>query len=440
MLFFLQKKECYMTATFQCTTSLQEQFLRYLPGGVSSPIRSGYMIDVCPPIISHGIGDMLVDVEGKEYLDFCLSWGALLHGHAQERVIAAAVDAVCSGSSFGASTVFELELAKRICAAMPSMEQIRFVSTGTEATMSAVRLARAYTGRENIIKAIGCYHGHADQFLIQAGSGVQGLQEASSAGVPSSFVRHTSCVPYNDIEALEELLSTKTYAAFIVEPVCANMGVVLPQEGYLEAVQALCRKNKTLLIFDEVVTGFRVGYSGAQGRFGIEPDITCLGKIIGGGFPAAAFGGRQEIMQLLSPQGGVYQAGTLSGNPVAMRAGIATLVLAEKEHFYTELEKKASLLLDPIEKYVRTKNFPASVQRVGSMWTIFFTSKKVRKAEDLPKKHSLYRDFYIRMLEKGIYLPPAQNESCFISSAHTEEHLFYAKNCIIDYFEQKMDA
>ena len=410
-----------------------EYLRKLMPGGVSSPIRSGYMIDVVPPVMARGRGALIYDTKGIVYIDMCMSWGALLHGHAHDEIVQAAIRGLQDGSTFGATSSSEGELAYAIQASMPSMELVRFVSSGTEATMSAVRLARAATLREGVVKCIGNYHGHADQFLVQAGSGVQRLRRASSDGVPEAFVQHTICVPYNDIDSIEEVLRSKTVAAVLVEPVCANMGVVSPKQGYLQQVRSLCDQYGSLLIFDEVVTGFRLGISGAQGSYGIRPDITCLGKIMGGGFPAAAFGGDKEIMSLLAPLGGVYQAGTLSGNPVAMKAGFVAIQLAKRPFFYDELEQKAKSLCDPISAFLQKSGCNACLQREGSMWTLFFGARKVTHAGNAPKGYDEYRKFFLWMLSNGVYLPPAQNEACFLSAAHTQEQVDGVRDLVLEY-------
>jgi glutamate-1-semialdehyde 2,1-aminomutase len=412
-----------------------EYLRKVMPGGVSSPIRSGYMIDVVPPVMSRGKGALIYDTCGTSYIDMCMSWGALLHGHAHDEIVQAAMQSLREGSTFGATSVSEGELAYAIQTAIPSMELVRFVSSGTEATMSAVRLARAATGKKDIIKCVGNYHGHADQFLVQAGSGVQKLRRASSEGIPDAFVQHTICVAYNDANAIEEALRSFPVAAVIVEPVCANMGVVLPREGYLQQIRSLCDRYGSLLIFDEVVTGFRLGISGAQGTYGIRPDITCLGKIMGGGFPAAAFGGKKEIMDLLAPLGSVYQAGTLSGNPVAMRAGLVAIQLARRPFFYEELEQKAKSLCDPIVELLKKKDINACLQRKGSMWTLFFEARNVVCADDVPKRHDEYRRFFLWMLANGVYLPPAQNEACFLSAVHTQEQIDTVRDLVWVYIQ-----
>lgn len=373
-----------------------------IPGGVNSPVRSFPGLQMTPIIADHGQGDLVYDVDGKSYVDFCCSWGALILGHAHPSVVSAACAQVARGSSFGMATPYELELAKKIIQHMPSIEKIRFVSSGTEACMSAVRLARGFTGKKKVIKFNGNFHGHSDGFLIRAGSGVHELPNASSSGVLPELVQHTISLPYNDLEATRACLHAyDDIAAVILEPIVGNMGVIIPSQEFIHMLREETAKRDILLIFDEVMTGFRVGLQGAQGYFGITPDLTCLAKIIGGGFPAAAFGGRREIMDHLAPLGSVYQSGTLSGNPVAMVAGLAVLREIEKPGFYEELERKTHNFLQPLRSLCR-------VEQVGSMFTLFVPD---------------YKTFFQKLFAQGIYFPPLQQEACFISSAHTEEHL-----------------
>jgi glutamate-1-semialdehyde 2,1-aminomutase len=409
-----------------------------LPGGVSSPVRSGKYVGVQLPIMKRGEGAWIEDIEGRRYIDCCMSWGALLHGHADPDVVRAAQQAVAQGSTFGASTMVEGELAALIREAVPSMERIRFVSTGTEGTMSAVRLARAATSRPLVVKFKGHYHGHADQFLVEAGTGVARLPKATSQGVPPEFVCKTRCIPFNDIAALERLFATEgtAIAAVIVEPVTANMGVVLPDPRFLTALRQLTATAGALLIFDEVVTGFRVGWRGAQGLFQITPDLTCLGKIIGGGFPAAAFGGRRDIMELLAPLGGVYQAGTLSGNPVAMSAGITTLTKAHQPGLYESLQAKMDSLFVPIEELLVQKHANACVQRCGSMATVFFGARSVGGRCEESLDDAQFQRFYRFMLQRGVYLPPAHNEAWFLSSAHHPEQVATVRDLVLEFCKE----
>ena len=410
-----------------------------MPGGVSSPIRAGTAIGIYPPIIAKGDGCWIEDIDGNRYIDCCMSWGALLHGHAHPVVVAAAREALEHGSTFGASTAMEGALAEAICKAMPSIEMVRFVSTGTESTMSAVRLCRAATGRSKIIKFKGHYHGHADQFLVSAGSGVACLPQATSSGIPPEFVQHTICLPFNDGDALDHAFDSfgNQIAAVIIEPIAANMGVVPSTPCFLEHLRKRTSEAGSLLIFDEVVTGFRVGQGGAQERYKICPDITCLGKIIGGGFPAAAFGGGKEIMELLAPVGHVYQAGTLSGNPVAMSAGIAALRLSCEEGFYQRLEQKADLLFRPVEQYIADHHMNACVQRQGSMATLFFGATSVAGRGEEILDSEQYKRFFSFMLGKGVYLPLAHNEAWFLSSSHSDDEIAHVSSSIIEFFIQE---
>jgi glutamate-1-semialdehyde 2,1-aminomutase len=404
-----------------------------IPGGVNSPIRAGKAVGMELPLFTKGEGCWIEDVEGKRYIDCSMSWGALLHGHAHPEVVEAATSALRLGSTFGGSTIVEVELAEKICAAVPSVEKIRFVSTGTEATMSAVRLARAYTGRNFIVKCSGQYHGHADQFLVCAGSGC-----SSSLGIPDAFVQYTLSISYNDINALDAVFAEygEKIAAFIIEPVAANMGVVLPDEVWLKKVQEKTFESGALLIFDEVVTGFRVSLGGAQKLYQIKADLTCFGKIIGGGFPAAAFGGRAEIMDLLAPEGGVYQAGTLSGNPVAMSAGCAAIRLASKRGFYQRLEDKSARLASFIDRAIEETGVEACIQRCGSMFTLFFGKKKVEKSILLDG--ITYQRFFQFMLDRGVYMAPAQNEASFLSSVHGDDEIDYIGRTIGEFLKESV--
>ncbi len=385
-----------------------------IPGGVNSPVRSFPGLQMTPLIVERGAGDTLWDADGHSYIDYCCSWGALILGHAHPKVVEAACSQVKKGSTFGIATEIEERIASHVVSRIPSIEKVRFVSSGTEAVMSAVRLARGYTGKKVVVKFNGNYHGHADQFLIRAGSGVSYLPESSSSGVPMEAVKYTVSIPYNDIEMTRKFLrSCEDLAAVILEPIAGNMGVVPPKAGFLQMLREETEQLKALLIFDEVITGFRVGLQGAQGLYGITPDLTCLAKIIGGGFPAAAFGGKREIMDFLAPLGPVYQAGTLSGNPVAMAAGLTTLLELDQPNFYEELEEKTNMITNPVrQKGIR-------VEQVGSMFTIF---------------HDKYRELFVYLFERGIYFPPSQYEACFVSSAHTKEHLEKSRDAILDFF------
>ncbi len=414
------------------TTLKSEEIIRatsqVIPGGVNSPVRAQI-----PFIVESGCGETIVDVDGKTYLDFCCSWGALIHGHAHPQVVKAVQKRVAMGSSFGITTAVEAELAHQIVEHVPSVKKVRFVSSGTEATMSAVRLARGFTKRDLLIKFAGHYHGHADSFLVQAGSGVTNL--SSSAGVPDDFVKHTLCLPFNDFEAIERAFKEHgpRIAAVIVEPIAANMGLVFPKDGFLELLREKTRLSGALLIFDEVITGFRVALGGAQELYGIEPDLSCFGKIVGGGFPAAAFGGRSDIMDYLAPSGPVYQAGTLSGNPVAMEAGLQTLKLCAQPGFYQNLEKTTSLLTDPIRTAIEGKEM--CLHQAGSLFTLFFGKKVVENADDVKGcDFEAFTRYLDALLERGIYVSPSQFEVNFVSSAHTARSMALASQAVGEFF------
>ncbi len=400
--------------------------LKVIPGGVNSPVRACKAVGADPLFIASGAGPFIIDVDGHEYIDYVASWGPLILGHAHPEVIAAVQAAAEQGTSFGAPTWQEVELAQLICNLIPSVEMVRLVNSGTEATMSAIRLARGYTGRKKIIKFDGCYHGHADSFLVKAGSGVATLGIPGSPGVPEEIVSNTISVPYNDLGAVEEVFakSGDTIAAVIVEPIAGNMGVIPPQKGFLEGLRELTLKNGTLLIFDEVITGFRIGLNGAQGYYGITPDLTCLGKIIGGGLPVGAYGGKAEIMKHVAPQGPIYQAGTLSGNPIAVAAGLATLNVLKRPGVYQRLEELAQRLSKGLREAAKEAGIEVSLNRVGSMMTCFFTSGEVTDfAQAMSADTERYAKFWREMLARGVYLAPSQFEATFVSLAHTEEEI-----------------
>ena len=412
---------------------LFEEAQRWLVGGVNSPVRAFKAVGGTPLFISRGQGSRIYTAEGHELVDYVGSWGPLILGHAHPQVVAALKAAVEEGTSYGAPTEREIELARLIHQAMPAIEKVRFVNSGTEATMSALRLARAYTGRPKIVKFAGGYHGHADLLLVQAGSGVTTLGLPGSAGVPPSVVQDTLVAPYNDLEAVNTLFETfpDQIAAVIVEPVAGNMGVVPPVPGFLEGLRRLTQEHGALLIFDEVITGFRVAYGGAQGLYGIQPDLTCLGKVIGGGLPVGAYGGRREVMDQLAPLGPVYQAGTLSGNPLAMAAGIATLQVLAQPGTYEQLEERAGRLAQGLEEAARQAGVPLQINRVGSMLTPFFTDRPVRdyasaKAADAER----YARFFWGLVNRGIYPPPSAFESWFVSLAHTAVDVTYTLEAV----------
>jgi len=406
--------------------TLFNKALDVIPGGVNSPVRACKSVGAKPVFIDHAKGCMVYDSDGNGFIDYIGSWGPMILGHRHPLVIDAIVDILKRGTSFGAPTDLEVKLAEMVIEAVESVEMVRMVNSGTEATMSAIRLARGVTGRDRIIKFDGCYHGHADALLVEAGSGVATLGIPGSPGVPESFVAHTLSLPYNDADYVKKIMEEqgKKIACIIVEPVAGNMGLVPPADGFLETLRELTKKNDSLLIFDEVMTGFRVAYGGAQSLYGITPDISCFGKIIGGGLPVGAYGGRRDIMEKIAPQGDIYQAGTLSGNPVAMAAGIATLEELKKPGFYKKLDEKSDLLAAGFEKAAKQAGIKVSVDRVGSMLGLFFTDKKVKNFEDAKTSDlNMFSAYYKQMLEKGIYLAPSQFEALFISSAHTTEHI-----------------
>jgi glutamate-1-semialdehyde 2,1-aminomutase len=400
--------------------------LQYIPGGVNSPVRAFKGVGGSPLFIKYGKGSKIVDVDGNEFVDYVGSWGPLILGHAHPQVIKAIQKAAEKGTNYGAPTESEVVLAKLICEAMPSIEMVRMVNSGTEATMSAIRLARAFTGRNKIVKFTGCYHGHSDGLLIKAGSGVATLGIPDSPGVPASYASQTLTSPYNDIQSIEQIFARRgnEIAAVIVEPVAANMGLVLPEPGFLESLRKLTVESGALLIFDEVITGFRVAYGGAQSQYKIKPDLTCLGKIIGGGLPVGAYGGRRDIMQLIAPSGPVYQAGTLSGNPIVMAAGIETLKILKNPAIYRQIENRCAVLIKGINDAIRNHHSLASVSTIGSLFTLFFMDKKINNYAAAAKSDTtLYAKFFHRMLEQGIYLPPSQFETAFVSAAHTDEDI-----------------
>jgi glutamate-1-semialdehyde 2,1-aminomutase len=399
---------------------------RYLPGGVDSPVRAFKAVGKTPPFMVRGQGARIFDADNNEYIDYVCSWGPLILGHSHPQVVAALRQVIERGTSFGAPTELETTLAKMICAAIPSIEMIRFVNSGTEATMTALRLARAFTGRDKVVKFAGCYHGHADGLLARGGSGLATLGIPDSPGVPLSYAQNTLIAPYNNPEAVRQLFQRypEEIAAVIVEPVAANMGVVPPQPGFLSNLRELTSEFGALLIFDEVITGFRVGYGGAQTLYGVTPDLTCLGKIIGGGLPVGAYGGRREIMELVAPLGPVYQAGTLSGNPLVMTAGIETLKVLGQPGVYEELEAKSASLAAGLARVAAEAGITLHISRVASFLTVFFTAKPVVDYESAKEADTnLFRSFFHRLLAEGIYWPASQFEAAFISLAHKEEDI-----------------
>jgi glutamate-1-semialdehyde 2,1-aminomutase len=412
-----------VTGAADTSPNLFERASALFPGGVNSPVRAWGAVGGTPRFIARAAGARIWDVEGNEYLDFIASWGAILLGHAHPAVVEAIRNAAGDGTSFGAPTPGEVWLGERIRRAMPSVERLRFTSSGTEAVMSAVRLARAFTGRSRVVKFAGCYHGHSDALLTQSGSGVATLGLPGSAGVPAGATADTIVAPYNDVDAVSSLFARMGWeiAAVLVEPVAANMGVVAPRPGFLESLRDLATRHDALLVFDEVITGFRLGAGGAQGRFGITPDLTCLGKIIGGGLPVGAFGGRAEIMAQVAPDGPMYQAGTLSGNPLAMAAGEAALAAAAGSSAYDFLEKQTSRLADGLAEAGEGR---VSVSRVGSLLTVFFASAPPRDYDEARAADgAAFARFFHAMLDRGVMLPPSPFEAWFTTLAHDDAEI-----------------
>jgi len=413
-------------AGIEIAKSLFDEARKFIPGGVNSPVRSFQAVGGYPIFIKQGKGSKIYGECGREFIDYCLSWGALILGHAHPKVTTVLLETIKKGTSFGTATRLEIELAKLIVEAIPSIEQVRLTNSGTEAVMGAIRLSRAYTKKDKIIKFEGAYHGHADYLLVKAGSGQATLGIPASAGIPKDFIKHTLVLPFNDIKKVKETakLYQKDLAAIIVEPVEANCGVVLPKEEFLESLRKIADKYNIVLIFDEVITGFRLSYAGAQGYFGIKPDLTCLGKIIGGGLPVGAFGGAKEIMQLLAPEGPVYQAGTLSGNPVAVSAGVATLNILKKNNPYPDLERRTKEFCSSIEEKAKDLKIELKVNHIGSMFSFFFTGREVvdfnsAKTQDV----RLFKKFFHGLLKNGVYFSPSGFETNFLSIAHSAEDL-----------------
>lgn len=399
---------------------------KILVGGVDSPVRAFRAVGGEPLIVDRARGSRIIEAGGREYIDYVCSWGALILGHADPDVVAAVAGQAARGTSYGMTSPLEIELGERIAAAIPSIERIRFVSSGTEAAMSAVRLARGYTKRDFILKFEGGYHGHADSFLSEAGSGLATLGIAASPGVPAEFAALTLNAPYNDAAAAEQIFARhpRKIAAVIIEPVAANMGVVPPVPGFLESLRSITERDGALLIFDEVITGFRLAYGGAQTAFGIRPDLTILGKIIGGGLPAAAYGGRGEIMDLIAPLGPVYQAGTLSGNPLAMRAGLTSLAKLKHEGFYAALARKAERLASGLREALAESGIPGQINSSGSLLTLFFAGDRIANYAGAKKSDTVrFAAFFREMLSRGIFLAPSQFEALFVSSAHTDDDI-----------------
>jgi glutamate-1-semialdehyde 2,1-aminomutase len=413
--------------------TLFERALKVIPGGVNSPVRAFNGVGGTPVFIDRAEGACLIDADGKSYIDYVGSWGPMICGHANPEII----DAVCAvakkGLSFGAPTALEIELAENICSIMPNMDQVRMTCSGTEATMSAIRLARGYTGRDKIVKFEGCYHGHADSLLVKAGSGALTLGVPNSPGVPAAVAEFTITLEYNNSEQVEQVFAEigDQIACVIVEPVAGNMNCVPPEEGFLATLRKCCDQSSSVLIFDEVMTGFRVGLTSAQGRFGIKPDLTTLGKVIGGGMPVGAFGGRQEVMNHIAPTGPVYQAGTLAGNPVAMAAGLKNLEIISRSGFYEDLERKTNLLVDGVLAAAESNNIALRANRVGAMFGLFFTDQqRVSRFSDVSRCDvERFKLFFHAMLKQGVYLAPSAYEAGFVSSAHTDAQIQQTIDC-----------
>ena len=420
------------------SAGLFEKAKTIIPGGVNSPVRAFKSVGLTPLFVKKAKGSKLTDADGNVYIDYVGSWGPMILGHAREEIIEEIKKAAGYGTSYGAPTEKEVELAQIICDAVPSVDMVRMVSSGTEAVMSAIRLARGFTGRDKILKFEGCYHGHSDGLLVKAGSGALTTGVPDSAGVPAGYARNTLTAAYNDLNELEQIFTSSgnELAAVIVEPVAGNMGVVPPDAAFLKLLRNLTSKYGALLIFDEVITGFRIAYNGAQGYYGIKPDITVFGKIIGGGMPVGAYGGSKEIMSMISPSGPVYQAGTLSGNPVAMAAGIATLkILKNNPDIYTDISAKAGLLEKAYLEAAGKYDIPLWVNRVGSLLSAFFTEEPVRDYKSAVKADTKrFSTYFAGMLEKGIYMAPSQFEAVFVSAAHSPEDMEITIECLNSVF------
>lgn len=405
---------------------LFEKAQKLIPGGVNSPVRAFRSVGGSPFFTKQAKGAKLTTADDQELIDYVCTWGPAIHGHDHPKIREAIADALTKGTSFGTPGPAEVEMAELICEVVPSVEKVRMCNSGTEATMSAIRLARGYTGRDKIIKFAGCYHGHVDSLLVKAGSGAITLGNPDSAGVPSSFAEQTIVLPYNNLEAVTETFTNHgdEIAAIIVEPFPANCGLILPLPGYLQGLRDLCTKHKSVLIFDEVMTGFRLSIGGVQQETGITPDLTAMGKIIGGGLPVGAIGGKGEIMDHFAPLGPVYQAGTLSGNPLAMAAGIASLTLLKDESPYNRLNNFGNTLAQGFREIADDKGIPLQVPQTGSMYCLFFSDNPVTNFDHaIDSKHESFKSVFHKMLEKGVYLPPSSYETCFISAAHTDEDL-----------------
>ena len=412
--------------------ALFEKARKIIPGGVNSPVRAGKAVGIDPPFISRAKGSFLWDMEGNRYVDYVCSWGPMILGHGHPQVVKALEERVSKGTSYGAPTELEVEMAETITNMVPSIEMVRMVNSGTEATMSAIRLARGFTGKEKIIKFEGCYHGHADSLLVSAGSGVATLAIPGCPGVPADLAEHTISLPFNDLDGVVQAFERfgSEVAAVIIEPIPGNMGVIIPKKEFLTMLREITLENGALLIFDEVISGFRVGPGGAQELYGVMPDITCLGKIIGGGLPVGAYGGRRDVMEQMAPEGDIYQAGTLSGNPLAMAAGLATLRVLQERDVYQELENKGRMLFSGLEDAAKAAGVNVVINRIGSMGSLFFGENPVTdftsaKASDAER----FKRYYANMLNQGIYLAPSAFEACFVSTAHDENTIKETIDC-----------
>ncbi|MGY0218094.1 glutamate-1-semialdehyde 2,1-aminomutase [Endozoicomonadaceae bacterium StTr2] len=407
--------------------SLFKEAHRYIPGGVNSPVRAFKGVGGIPVFIRHAEGACIRDEDDREYVDYVGSWGPMIHGHNHPAIIEAVQAQVAEGMSFGAPTEIEIEMAKTVCEIMPSIELVRMVSSGTEATMSAIRLARGFTGRDKIVKFEGCYHGHSDSLLVKSGSGMLDIGVPSSPGVPADLAQHTLTLPYNNVEAVKELFAQQgsEISCIIVEPVAGNMNCIPPVPGFLEALREVCDEHDSVLIFDEVMSGFRVALGGAQAVYNVMPDLTTLGKVIGGGMPVGAFGGKREIMEHIAPVGPVYQAGTLSGNPVAMAAGLTSLRMLSKPGFYEQLTERTTKLTEGLQQLADKAGIPFRTAQVGAMFGLFFTEQEqVNCFEDVMKCDAdKFARFFHAMLKEGVYLAPSAFEAGFVSAAHTDEHI-----------------
>jgi glutamate-1-semialdehyde 2,1-aminomutase len=417
--------------------SLYEIALSLMPGGVNSPVRACRHLKTTPLVVSCAYGSKLIDVDQKTYIDYCISWGALIHGHANDQINLAITDQLQKGTSYGTLCEQEIFLAKELTESIPHLEKVRFVSSGTEATMSAIRLARGFTARKKIIKFSGNYHGHHDSLLKEAGSYLQEKNVPSSLGVPEEAISNTVVLPYNDIKALLEYDALNEVAGIIFEPVCGNMGVVLPKPSFIDALHFVQKKFGILLIVDEVMSGFRNNLLGATFDFNIEGDLFCYGKIIGGGLPCACFGGKRHIMDFIAPEGGVFQAGTLSGNPLAMASGLKVMELLKEDNFYKDLNDKVDFLLNPIDDFIHENKLNVCLNRYGSMFTLFFGVKKVESLEDLKQMdQELFRSYFLELKEKGIFMAPSAFEACFISSKHSFEDLTLTQDAMLGFLKK----